>query len=180
MPDYLLPTLAKVLLPAIVIVFMVLVVAKKKLSLSEDIGFRAPNFAGAAAFFVFWLVLIAAEELLGQSTPKPWRDFPVGIIALRILAIGILGPIAEEIAFRGLLLFALKRTRLGVYGAIAVTSIVWSLVHTQYELPLLALLLFDGIVLGLARHFTRSIYVPIAMHITGNLFSVWQSLQSAA
>jgi membrane protease YdiL (CAAX protease family) len=34
----------------------------------------------------------------------------------------------------------------------------------------------DGIVLGLARHFSGSLYVPIAMHMLGNLFSIAQSL----
>jgi len=180
MTDYLLPTIAKVLLPVIGIGLMVLVVMKKKLSFSVDIGFRAPAPGWAAAFFVFWLLLMAAEELLGQTAPKPWKEYPVVIVGLRILAIGVLGPIAEELAFRGLLMSALVRTRIGVFGAIFVTAALWSMVHTQYEPAILALLLIDGIVLGLARHFTRSIYVPIAMHVTGNLFSIWQSLHGVA
>ena len=180
MNDYLLPTLAKVLIPAVGIGLMALVVAKKKLSFSEDIGFRLPAAAGAVGFFVLWLVLIAAEESLAPSVPKPWREYPMGIVVLRILAIGILGPIAEEFAFRGILMSALRRTAIGAYGAILVTAALWAAIHTQYELPVLALLFLDGIVLGLARHVTRSIYVPIAMHITGNLFSIWQSLQGVA
>ncbi len=179
MSDPLLPTLAKVLLPAIAIGLMAFAAKKKKLSFAEDLGFRVPVVSTAIIFLVFWVALVAVEELLDQSAPKSWKEYSAGMIALRILAIGILGPIAEEFAFRGLLMSALKRTRLGVYGAIFVTAALWSISHVQYEIPILALLVIDGIILGLAREMTRSIYVPIAMHIGGNLFSIWQSLQTA-
>ena len=147
---------------------------------SDDLGFANPVISATALFLVLWLALIAVEEVLQQSAPKAWKDYPSGIIALRILAIGFLGPIAEELVFRGLLMSVLRRTRIGVYGAVFVTAALWSMVHIQYDLAILALIFVDGIVLGLARHFTRSVYVPIVMHIAGNLFSISQSLHSVA
>jgi membrane protease YdiL (CAAX protease family) len=180
MTDILWPTLAKVLLPAIGIGLMAFVVTKKKLSFAEDIGFRKPIVPVAVAFLALWLVLVAVEELLQASTPKPWKELPLLIVALRILAIGIIGPIAEEFAFRGLLMSALMRTRVRVYGAILITAALWAAIHMQYEIGILAILFVDGVVLGMARHYTGSIYVPIAMHIAGNLFSISQSLRGAA
>ncbi len=66
---------------------------------SDDLGFANPVISATALFLVLWLALIAVEEVLQQSAPKAWKDYPSGIIALRILAIGFLGPIAEELAF---------------------------------------------------------------------------------
>ena len=180
MTDYLLPTLAKILLPAIGIGLIAFVVKKKKLSFAEDIGLRAPVATAALIFLILWVALVTLEEVIAPSAPKSWKNYPIGIITLRIIAIGILGPIAEELAFRGLLLSILRRTRIGIYGAILLSAALWALTHTQYEVAILTLLVVDGVVLGLARHFTGSIYVPIAMHIAGNLFSISQSLRSAA
>ena len=99
MSEYLLPTLIKVFVPAIGIGLITLVAKKKKLSFSDDLGFAIPVISATALFLVLWLALIAVEEVLQQSAPKAWKDYPSGIIALRILAIGLLGPIAEELAF---------------------------------------------------------------------------------
>ena len=84
-------------------------------------------------------------------------------------------PIAEELALRGFLLPWLRNTRLGVWDAIAVCAALWSATHVQYA-PALLLIFVDGLMLGAARHVCRSIWVPIVMHIAGNLFSISQSL----
>jgi membrane protease YdiL (CAAX protease family) len=70
----------------------------------------------------------------------------------------------------------LRRTQLRIYGAILISAALWSCMHFDYSPILLAILFLDGIALGFARHITRSIYVPIAMHIIGNCFSIYQSL----
>lgn len=180
MPDLLLSTISKVILPAIGIGALLFAAKRNRLSPTEDLGFRTPAWAPAAGFLLLWVLLVAAEELVSSAidgtSPKRWPDYATHIVVLRVIAIGILGPIAEELAFRGLLLAWLTRTRLGVYGAIFVSSALWSAVHIQYAPMLMLLILVDGIVLGLARHFSQSIYVPMVMHITGNLFSIWQSL----
>jgi len=160
---------------------MMLLVAKhRRLSFAADIGIRLPKIGVTVAFLIAWVCLIAIEEVITSSVAdaqaKTWPKFPVYIVALRIFAIGIIGPIAEELAFRGLLMAVIRQTRLGVVGAILLTAALWSAIHFGYSAPLILLVLFDGIVLGAARHFSRSLWVPIAMHIGGNLFSIWQSL----
>jgi membrane protease YdiL (CAAX protease family) len=180
MSDLLVATLSKALLPAFAIVIMLLVAKRRKLSLSDDLGLRAPGLKLAVVFLVVWLCLIALEEYITSGMPgteiKVWPPYPPLILFLRILAIGFLGPIAEELAFRGLLMRLLSRTPVGVAGAILITAAVWSIIHLQYAPILLAIIFVDGVTLGLARHFTRSLYVPIAMHVIGNLLSIYQSL----
>ena len=159
---------------------MLFAARRRGMSLADDIGLRKPRWIPAAGFLVAWLVLIAAEEWvlrsIGGVEVKVWPTYATVILILRILAIGVLGPIAEELAFRGLLMAWLSRSRFGVYGAIVVCAAIWSVIHVQYAPVLLTIIFIDGIVLGLARNFTRSIYIPMAMHMVGNLFSIYQSL----
>ena len=180
MPDLLLSTLAKALLPAAAIAGMLVAAKRKKLSFADDLGFKAPAMGIAALCLVGWICLVALEEYLTGSVEdvqaKHWPDYPPLIIALRILAIGIIGPIAEELAFRGLLMAWLRRIRVPALLAILIAAALWSVIHLQYA-PLVLLLIFiDGIALGLARHYSGSLYVPIVMHMSGNLFSIYQSL----
>ena len=180
MDNLLISTLFKVLLPSFAVAVMLIAAKKRRLSFATDIGIQRPKSGIALAFLIGWVCLIAIEEMATSSmagaSAKHWPDFPIHIIALRILAIGIIGPIAEELAFRGLIMAMIRKTRLGVVGAILVAAVSWSALHFGYSAPLLLLVLLDGIVLGSARYFSRSLWVPIGMHITGNMFSIWQSL----
>lgn len=180
MTNDLLPTLMKAAIPAAGIALMLFAAHRNRLSLAGDVGFQAPKVVTAILFLLLWVMLIALEEWLAGSIadthPKSWAGYSTGIVVLRILAIGVLGPIAEEIAFRGLLMALLRRTQLRIYGAILISAALWSCMHFDYSPILLAIIFLDGIALGFARHITRSIYVPIAMHIIGNCFSIYQSL----
>jgi membrane protease YdiL (CAAX protease family) len=178
--DLLLATLPKVLLPAFTIAIMLIVAKRKGLSLSDGLGLRMPEPKFAIIFLVGWICLIALEEYATQGVAgtevKAWPAYPPLILGLRILAVGMLGPISEELVFRGLLLRIVSRTRVGIYGAIVIIAAVWSALHVGYAPIFLAQVFTDGILLGLARHFSKSLYVPIAMHMIGNLFSIYQSL----
>ena len=180
MHDLLLSTILKVALPALAIGLLLLACKRRQFSLVEDIGIRPPRLFAAATFLILWVCLIAVEEYASSNIPgsqaKPWPEYPGYIVALRILAIGLLGPIAEELGFRGLLMAWIRRTRLGIVGAIVITAALWSAMHLQYSPALLTLIFLDGIVLGLARYYSRSLLLPIVMHIGGNLFSISQSL----
>jgi membrane protease YdiL (CAAX protease family) len=180
MSDLLLTTLPKVLLPAFAIGLMLFVARRRGLSPRDDLGLRSPDWGLAAVFVVLWLCLVALEEYLIRGMPgsevKQWPSYPPAILVLRILAIGVLGPIAEELAFRGFVMRLISRTRAGIYGAILVSAALWSAMHLQYAPLTLGIIFIDGIALGLARHFAKSLYVPIVMHVLGNLFSIYQSL----
>jgi membrane protease YdiL (CAAX protease family) len=150
------------------------------LSLREDLGWRWPRPATLAIWLAAWAVWVAVGEyaidLLGLDQAKPWPDYPLLIVALRVLAIGLLGPLAEELVMRGVLLHRLRATRLGVVGAIVLTAAGWAAMHIQYGAGSIGLIFLDGLILGTARVQSRSLLVPIAMHVAGNLFSIAQSL----
>jgi tetratricopeptide (TPR) repeat protein len=81
------------------------------------------------------------------------------------LSVVVVGPIVEEILFRGLIYGALER-RLRVAGAILASSFMFAFVHLQptYFIPIFCL----GAVLGWARWKTGSLGLPILVHVLNN------------
>ncbi len=78
-------------------------------------------------------------------------------------------PLFEEALFRGFLFRGLLGSRLGDFGTIATTSLLWTLIHIQYGLYDMTSIFVIGLLLGLARLRSGSIWVPIAMHALNNL-----------
>jgi hypothetical protein len=58
---------------------------------------------------------------------------------------------------------------MGPVFAVLVTAGLWAMTHQQYDWYGITVILAGGIVLGIARLRTRSIWVCFAMHATGNL-----------
>jgi len=92
------------------------------------------------------------------ATPKP----------LLLIALVLAAPISEEIFFRGFLFYGIQNTRLGPKGAILLSSLVWTLLHIQYDLYNLAVVMVLGLLLGYARLKGKSVYIPIVMHALMN------------
>jgi membrane protease YdiL (CAAX protease family) len=172
--------LPKLLFPLVAIGVVLFASHKRGLSWQDDLGLRVPKPWQLLVWLPVFAALSASEEvayhLLGIPSSTPWHAFSLPVLIARVVAIAIFGPIAEEFVFRGLVLTWLRRTRLGTYGGVVATAAIWAGFHFQYDGWLLAQVFIDGIALGAARVKTRSLWVPILMHIGGNLFAVFQAL----
>ena len=105
------------------------------------------------------------EEIMSNSTPIPL-----------ILFVAIIGPIFEELIFRGLLLKKLR-----VYGdktAIIYTSIAFGLFHTNISQILFAAVI--GVVLSYVVCKTNNIKYSIMIHIIINMLSSIATIISTA
>ncbi len=87
------------------------------------------------------------------------------------LAFVIVAPLCEEIFFRGFLFKGIEHSRLRPAGAVIITSLTWSIMHIQYDIYGIVSLFIGGLLLGLARVRSNSVYPPIAMHILQNLIA---------
>src|SRR6185369_17493514 len=161
-------TLMKVALPLVVIAGTLIasqVFSKRKGIPLRDAGFAWPKISMLCLWLAIWIVWIVVTEMaipvLGLEQAKPWPNYPPLIIALRIAAIGILGPVSEELLFRGILFAALSRQRPGPAGAIVICAVTWAVLHYRYGWGTVGLIALDGLLLGTARHQSRSILVPI-------------------
>ena len=116
-----------------------------------------------------WFARMLHRPMTGQEI-IPFIKYALNVNPLTaFLAIGLIGPITEEILFRGLIYGALEK-RLRVVGTIFVSSFLFALTHLQvvYFLPILGL----GLVLGWARWKSGSIGLPILVHVLNNGFSL--------
>src|SRR5438128_12256234 len=93
---------------------------------------RLPLTFGIMLLYFGWM--LGTNALLGWRGPwdwTPWLAAPLLASVLRVLAVGILGPIAEELIFRGWF-FGLLKTRVGIPVTLLLTSGGWALLHYDY------------------------------------------------
>ena len=105
---------------------------------------------------IFLASFIVLEEfymlLLGIQMPEGFITFMLSDpIILGLISVVIIAPLAEEFLFRGFLYSQLSRTVLGGWGAITLTSFIWTIIHFQYELLILVVLFIFGLFLGYIR-----------------------------
>jgi hypothetical protein len=97
-------------------------------------------------------------EVAGAFSPS------VGYFWL-ILGISILTPIAEELLFRGIIQGELRKA-MPEWVAVVIQGVIFAVFHWQ---PVqISYVLLPGLLLGLVYAWTRSLWVPIAMHILFN------------
>lgn len=115
-----------------------------------------------------------ASNALGIETPQSMIDIyqTTDYLFLLFIAVVIAAPIFEELLFRGFIYKGLKHSPLGIFGAVMVTSILFTLIHGgQYDFTVLAVLFPLAVILGLARHRSGGIYLPIYLHFVNNFYS---------
>ena len=78
---------------------------------------------------------------------------------------------SEEILFRGFLFEGFRQSRIGVMGTIGLMAFVWALLHLQYGVYDIATVFVLGLVLGIARFKTDSLWSPLLMHSFVNLIA---------
>ena len=86
-----------------------------------------------------------------------------------VFEVAVVAPIGEELVFRGFLYRGLAASRLGVTGAILVTSLLWTGLHIEQTWLGLADLFFSGVAFGWLRWRSDSAITPIAVHGVNNI-----------
>jgi len=114
---------------------------------------------------VLFLVLFAAgiNPLKLVNTPLPSAP---GQIFIFFLVGGVIGPVWEEIFFRGIIFGFFRRW--GVYAAILISTALFVLPHYDgHHLPLTQIV--GGIVFAVAYEKEKSLIVPVTIHCLGNM-----------
>ena len=128
------------------------------------------------AFGGFYKAISAILDIPSLMPP----EMPAGIVGngyyriINVGFIGVLGPLAEEIFFRGFVLTSLERP-LGKTRAIAVESAIFSISHmsTGLMIPIFV----SGLILSWLYLKTRSIWPSSIAHAGQNLIAILTSLK---
>jgi len=94
-----------------------------------------------------------------------------GWLPLLWVAVIVAAPVSEEVFFRGFLFRGLAESRMRPWGAILFTSLVWSLIHIQYDWFGIAQIFLAGIFLGWIRWYSGTITLTILLHALQNLIA---------
>ncbi len=95
---------------------------------------------------------------------------------LLFFALLVAAPLNEEIFFRGFMLAGIRDSVLGAIGAVLIPSLLWTVVHMQYDLYELSTIFVAGIILGIARLRTNSVFTTLAIHALINVWACFQIL----
>ncbi len=93
-------------------------------------------------------------------------------ILITLLAVGILGPIFEEILFRGIIFGELRKS-MKVYIAIIIQAVIFGVYHMNIVQGAYAIVF--GLIIGAIYYKTKSIIAAITLHISVNVAGVMMS-----
>ena len=144
----------------------------------RSLGWRWVAFSAMSGAVLAGPVLALGVGLLGSALRTPNIELPFeqmlssrATVILLGLVVVILGPIAEELAFRGFLMPLLIRS-LGATAGIVLTGAIFGSIHGyeyQWSWQYMLLISFVGCVLGWAKYKTQSTITSACMHATFNL-----------
>ena len=130
---------------------------------------RKPLFISIFLLGIFLIIEELYFYLLGIEMPESFIEFMRAEPILCFISVVLVAPIIEEFLFRGFLYSQLRRSFLKDWGAIAVSSLVWTSIHFQYEIGILFFLFLFGLFLGYFRIKYNSLLIPIVLHAINNL-----------
>lgn len=89
-------------------------------------------------------------------------------------ALVVIAPLMEELLFRGFLFRGYAASRLGVTGAILLTSVIWASMHIQYDVFYIVQIVVLGCVFGWIRWRSGTTLLTIILHALVNLTALLQ------
>ncbi len=111
------------------------------------------------------------EKVMAELASQPKLFIFVALSAV------IGAPVVEEILFRGAFFAALAHSRVGKWGAVLITASLFALLHaTSDQWPIVGVLFFMGILLGVLMLRFGSLWVTIACHALWNGIQVFGAL----
>jgi membrane protease YdiL (CAAX protease family) len=155
---------------------LVIVRARRGLAVGDYLAWRRVSFQ-AIAFWIGMLVLyILAWEFLASFLGR--NQIPgfmraaytsTSYIPLLWAAVIVFAPVFEELFFRGFLFAGIAASRLGAAGAVVLTAVLWAGLHMQYDLYDMTSVFLLGLLFGMARLRSGSLWPSLSMHMFANL-----------
>ncbi len=152
---------------------------RKGVSIAEYLGLKritAKQILGALCLVVVFMFLADFAGIFVDSSTS--NEFMLNIYNTSVwpvllwVSLIIFAPIFEEAFFRGFLLEGFRQSRLGPIGAVGLTSLAWASLHIQYGIYEIVLIFLMGVLFGIVRIKTGSLWSTIIMHAFVNMVSL--------
>ena len=154
----------------------VFVRARRRASIPEYLGLNKMSWKKVLLVFAVVIGFIVLADglyiLLGEPTSE---QIMFDIYATSVwpplfwIAVVVFAPLFEEALFRGFLFEGFRQSRLGAIGAVVLTAFAWALLHSlQYNVYSILWIFVLGIVMGIVRVKTSSIWSTFIMHALVN------------
>ncbi len=156
-------------------------------SFSEYLGLRLPQVKTCIAWTIASFALLATLDCvtvfgMGRDIVPPvvvddYRNAE-SLLALLLMLI-VWAPIFEETLFRGFLFKGIA-WKWGGVAAIAISTVLWTSLHIQYDLYDMGQVFVVGLFLGVVRLRTGSTLLTIALHAVNNSIATIETVIVAA
>lgn len=163
-------------LPVLLVIALAIWLARQKFA--DYLALRGPSARhagiGLGAIVLLMIVIDATSALAGRPlVPDVLLDgvrsahehHALGFFALALV---VTAPITEEITFRGFIYRGFAASRLGVAGAVVLSSLIFTAIYIQYDLITLCGVLATALLLGTMRAVSGSSLLTISMHALNN------------
>lgn len=156
------------------------IASRKTLSFKEYVGLRPIRAWTVLGTVLLTGLLLALSALFDTLVKVPPSGFDEHVYRTSIwppllwAALVVFAPAFEETLFRGFLFEGFRRSRLGIAGTIILTALLWSGLHIQYGVYQIGTIFVLGLVLGLVKYRTNSLWGPLIIHALWNLAAVVQ------
>ncbi|MGN6310515.1 MAG: lysostaphin resistance A-like protein [Xanthobacteraceae bacterium] len=156
----------------------------------DYLGLRRPTwrqfFIGLAAL----IALVGAWDLLSKAIGREvTAGFMIEVMKsaeadnalwLLLLSFCVAAPLTEEFFARGFLYRGWSESFLRPFGAILLSSLVWTAMHLQYDWFFFGEILTIGMLFGYLRYRTGSTWLTIVLHGLNNLAATIQTMWLAS
>jgi uncharacterized protein len=154
---------------------MIFIRARNRLSIVEYLGLQSIRIKTILGILGLTVILLLLSTALGTIFKIPNNNFDEQIYRTSVwppllwIALVICAPIFEESLFRGFLFEGFRRSKLGLVGTMIITALAWASLHIQYGVYEIVSIFVLGIILGIVRYRTRSLWATLLMHAGWNL-----------
>jgi membrane protease YdiL (CAAX protease family) len=154
--------------------FIALLVLFRHYPIRDYLALYGPKPRSVAIAFAGLAGLLVATDLTSYLMGRPLvPEIMVDVYRTAwlpglVLALIILAPIGEETVFRGFLYTGIAASRAGPIVAIVVSSIVFALLHVQYDLHGMIVIAATGLYLGVVRYRAKSLTLNMLLHAVAN------------
>jgi membrane protease YdiL (CAAX protease family) len=159
---------------------LVIIKVRHGARLADYLAFKSISFRSVAIMLAITIAFVLFTSGVSILLKRPAdSDFitaaykSVTPLPLFWIALVIFAPLFEEMFIRGFLFIGFVRSGLGPVGAVLLTALVWAGLHIQYGLYEIAVIFTLGIVLGIVRYRTGSLWCSFIIHSLNNLLAVF-------